>query len=141
MHVDWSGKRRIGGFIVFLLDKCQQEIQQTVKALIVYIMRWDEKFLYESSFSLSFIIFYFLFVSFSFFTFFFFFFFILVFVIISFNYYFYSTFFYMFHIFSYITTILEILFLHYICLTRHKEILLLWSFLFFLSIIFSINQL
>ena len=89
MHVDWSGKRRIGGFIVFLLDKCQQEIQQTVKALIVYIMRWDEKFLYESSFSLSFIIFYFLFVSFSFFTFFFFFFFILVFVIISFNYYFY----------------------------------------------------
>ena len=35
-HVDWSEKRRIGGFIIFLLDRCQQDKQQAVRVLFVY---------------------------------------------------------------------------------------------------------
>jgi len=49
---------------------------------------------------------------------------------------------YMFHVFSSITIVLEILPLIYICSTRHEEILLLWHFIFyFLSIIFWVMTL
>jgi len=40
----------------------------------------------------------------------------------------------MFHVFSSITIILEILLLIYICSTRHEEILLLWHFIFYFFI-------